>query len=184
MTDSLDGTALLGRRRALQLLGVGLTAGGLLGLPGCKEGAGSQSTELSGGSAAPAAAPRPPAQVAPPPVETAPAPAAQPPPQAAQPPPAQAAPPPAEAPAPAQAAPAPTQGGLSCKTAAPIDEASQSLRRALQYHEAGTTPEKRCRLCAQFEAGKYGPCGGCKLFTGAVNPEGVCLSFAPRAKPT
>jgi len=29
-------------------------------------------------------------------------------------------------------------------------------------------------------AGKYKECGGCKLFAGAVNPEGNCLSWAAK----
>ena len=72
---------------------------------------------------------------------------------------------------------------LRCKEKVTLDEAAVGLRRALQYKEKAPTAEKKCSLCAQFEAGKYGECGGCKVLPGAVNPEGVCLSFAPKAAP-
>lgn len=70
---------------------------------------------------------------------------------------------------------------LNCKEKAPIDETSKQLRRAVQYKEKSAEAGKNCKGCAQFEAGKYGDCGACKLFTGAVNPEGHCLSYAPKA---
>lgn len=70
---------------------------------------------------------------------------------------------------------------LRCKEKVALDEAAVGLRRALQYKEKFAVPEKKCSLCAQFEAGKYGECGGCKVLPGAVNPDGVCLSFAPTA---
>lgn len=53
--------------------------------------------------------------------------------------------------------------------------------RALQYKEESDQADKKCSGCAQFEGKKYGDCGACKLFTGAVNPNGVCLSYAPIA---
>ncbi len=70
---------------------------------------------------------------------------------------------------------------LNCKEKAPIDDASKQMRRALQYKEKSAEAGKNCKGCAQFEAAKYGDCGACKLFTGAVNPEGYCLSYAPKA---
>ena len=51
-------------------------------------------------------------------------------------------------------------------------------------HREVEQPGKKCSNCAQFEAGKYKECGGCKLFAGAVNPEGYCLSWAVKAKKT
>jgi hypothetical protein len=51
----------------------------------------------------------------------------------------------------------------------------------MQYKNPAAIPEKHCSACAQFIPGKYGDCGGCKLFTGPVNPNGGCLSFAPLA---
>lgn len=156
MDNNNDGSNLLGRRQAIQMLGVGITAaGGLLTVTGCKK------------EEAPAMAADP---------KPAPAMAAAP-----KPPPAAPAEPKPAAPAePVAAAPA-NAAGLNCKDKAPIDEAATALRRALQYQEKTTTPEKKCSGCAQFVAGQYGDCGGCKLFAGAVNPEGVCLSYAPMA---
>ncbi len=104
-----------------------------------------------------------------------PAPAAPPAPTAVAPTPAAAAPP--------AAGEAKVAEGLNCKDKAPIDEASKGLRRALQYKEKSDTPGKVCSGCAQFEAKKYGDCGGCKLITGAINPEGICLSYAPLQAP-
>jgi hypothetical protein len=126
-----------------------------LGLPGCKQ-------EGSGGSATPAP---PPAAAAPPPP---PAPAAPAPTPAAPPPEAAAAPEPADA------------GALNCKTQVAFDENAATMRRALQYKEQSADAAKKCVDCVQFEAGRFGACGACKLFAGAVNPEGSCLSFAPR----
>ena len=68
-------------------------------------------------------------------------------------------------------------GALDCKS--PIDETSKGLRKTLQYKVKADVPEKNCKACAQYEPGKYGDCGGCKLMTGPVRPEGSCLSFAP-----
>lgn len=119
----------LGRREAIQMLGMGITAVGFL----------AREAIAAEPKAAPKAAP-------------------------------------AAAPAPAAAA-----GPESCKAAAPIDDASKSLRRALQYKEKSDQADKKCSGCAQFEGKKYGDCGACKLFTGAVNPNGVCLSYAPIA---
>jgi hypothetical protein len=148
------GSALMDRRKTLQVLG--LAAGGLLVFQGCKEEA-----------KAPAPAAKPPE----------PAPVAAKPPEPAAAPPAEAAKPAEPAAQPAAAA----DGEVNCKEAAPIDEASKSLRRALQYKEKSAEAGKNCAGCAQFEAAKFGACGGCKLFTGAVNPAGHCLSYAPKA---
>jgi hypothetical protein len=71
---------------------------------------------------------------------------------------------------------------LNCKNKVTVDPAATQVRRTLQYIEKSNVPGKKCDNCAQWEAGKYGQCGGCKLFSGAVNPDGHCLSWA--AKPT
>jgi hypothetical protein len=70
--------------------------------------------------------------------------------------------------------------GASCQDVASIDETGIGLRRALQYKEKSATPGKQCAVCVQFEPGKYGACGGCKVLMGGVSPEGSCLSFAPK----
>jgi hypothetical protein len=69
-------------------------------------------------------------------------------------------------------------GGTGCD--APITADSKTLRRNLQYKEKASDPAKKCVDCAQYEAGKFGDCGGCKLFPGPVRPEGGCASFAPK----
>jgi High potential iron-sulfur protein len=73
------------------------------------------------------------------------------------------------------------KGGGTCGDKNPGDDNAKQLRKNLQYKEKAIPAEKRCSLCVQFEPGKYGDCGGCKLFGGGVNPEGGCLSFAPKA---
>lgn len=73
---------------------------------------------------------------------------------------------------------------LNCKDKNVLDDNQKLLRRSLQYKEKFDLPEKKCSLCAQWEAGKYGACGGCKVLPGvAVNPDGTCLSFAPSTAP-
>ncbi|MFO0736491.1 MAG: hypothetical protein U0270_11450 [Labilithrix sp.] len=67
---------------------------------------------------------------------------------------------------------------LDCST--PIDEASKTLRRNLQYKKEAVDPAKKCTACAQYEPGKYKDCGGCKLIPGPISPNGGCLSFAPK----
>jgi hypothetical protein len=67
----------------------------------------------------------------------------------------------------------------ACKTKVPLDDTALGLRRSLQYKEKATRVGKPCSTCSQFEPGKYGDCGGCKLFGGAITPDGSCLSYAP-----
>jgi len=90
---------------------------------------------------------------------------------------------PEQATAPA-AAPAakPAAGGL-CQFKVPVDEAARQMRRTVQYKEKSDQPGKMCSNCSQFIPGKYGDCGGCKLFDGGVSPGGVCLSYAPVGAP-
>lgn len=80
---------------------------------------------------------------------------------------------------PAAAKPKPA-GGDRCASVAPIDAQSAQMRKALQYVSESKTAGKRCDNCVQWEADKFkGECGGCKLFTGAVTPEGHCISWGP-----
>lgn len=131
MEKNNDGSMLMQRRRALQVIGASLgAAGGLVVLGGCNK-SGGESGGTSGGTAAPA---------------------------------------------PAAAA--------TCQDKVPVDDAAKTLRKTLQYKEKSEFADKNCSLCAQFEAGKYGDCGGCKLFAGGVNPQGHCLSFAPKGAGT
>jgi hypothetical protein len=125
------GSKLIGRRRTLQLLSVGLTATGLFGLEACgKDG---------GGGAAPAGEKKDPAAGGDKPAAT---------------------------------------GALDCNST--IDDTSKNLRKTLQYKKEAAVPAKKCIACAQFLAGAFGDCGGCKLFSGPVQPNGGCLSFAPK----
>jgi hypothetical protein len=111
----------VGRRRTLQLIGVGgLSAAGLLVLDGCSKG-----EEGGGGGGGQAAA------------------------------------------------------GEGCNT--PLDQQSQTLRGQLQYKEVSEKENQNCANCAQYiEDAPYGDCGGCKLFSGPVQPKGHCLSWAPK----
>jgi hypothetical protein len=65
-----------------------------------------------------------------------------------------------------------------CQFRVPTDEVARALRQAQQYTERSAVAGKSCATCVQFEPGKYGDCGGCKLFGGAVSPNGYCLAFA------
>ena len=75
------------------------------------------------------------------------------------------------------------QATVNCNKKVPMDPAAVQMRRNLQYTEKSITPGKKCSNCAQYEAGKYKECGGCKLFAGGVNPEGNCLSWAAKLAP-
>ncbi len=162
--DTQKRNELFNRRKTIQVLG--LTAGSLLVFQGCKE-------EAKAPTPAPAPPPAPAVAAKPPEPE----PAAKPAEPAAKP----AEPAAADPAAPAQPTAAANTGDVNCKEAAPIDETSKGLRRALQYKEKSAEAGKNCAGCAQYEAAKYGACGACKLFTGAVNPGGHCLSYAPKA---
>jgi hypothetical protein len=122
--ENKNDSKLLGRRRTLQLLGIGLTATGIVSVIGCDD-----KNKASGGGGG--------------------------------------------------------GGSKETKTAtadcdSTIDDTSKGLRKTLQYKDTAADPAKKCSGCAQFEAGKYGDCGSCKLFTGPVQPTGGCLSFAPK----
>jgi hypothetical protein len=79
----------------------------------------------------------------------------------------------------APAEPAAAAGGDGCD--ATIDAQSAQMRTALQYKAASDQEGKNCANCAQFKPGEYGDCGGCNLFTGPVNNNGHCLSWAEKA---
>jgi hypothetical protein len=87
-----------------------------------------------------------------------------------------------KAPGPA-AAPAPTPAAGLCQSKVAVDEAARQMQRMVQYKEKSDQPGKACSNCSQFIPGKYGDCGGCKLFDGGVSPGGVCLSYAPVGAP-
>lgn len=68
--------------------------------------------------------------------------------------------------------------GTGCNS--PIDQQAQTLRTSLQYKDQSEKPDQKCSTCAQYIEAKYGDCGGCKLFGGPVQPNGNCLSWAPK----
>lgn len=76
---------------------------------------------------------------------------------------------------------------LKCNDPSYYDEKSAKMRKTLQYVEKSEKEGKICSTCMQWippkeaknEKGPKG-CGGCKLFSGPVNPKGYCLSFAPK----
>ncbi|MGB5811775.1 MAG: high-potential iron-sulfur protein [Polyangiales bacterium] len=69
-------------------------------------------------------------------------------------------------------------GGEGCDAA--IEPASTQMRTALQYKQVSDQEGKSCSSCAQFKPGEYGDCGGCNLFTGPVQSNGYCLSWAAK----
>jgi hypothetical protein len=70
-------------------------------------------------------------------------------------------------------------GATGCNT--PVDAQSQQLRTTLQYRAVSQEQGKNCSNCAQYTAGTFGDCGGCNVFTGPVQPNGHCLSWAAMA---
>ncbi len=70
-------------------------------------------------------------------------------------------------------------GAAGCD--APIDAQSRQLRTTLQYREVSQEEGKNCENCAQYIADAHGDCGGCRLFSGPVQPGGHCQSWAPLA---
>lgn len=73
-------------------------------------------------------------------------------------------------------------GGQACAEMGSPDDKARTLRTQLKYMDKSEFPDKTCKVCLQYEEGKFGAdCGGCKLFGGGVKPEGHCLSFAPKS---
>lgn len=69
---------------------------------------------------------------------------------------------------------------VDCSKEGKIDKKSKQMRKVLQYVDKTKQPGKVCSGCIQWVAAEKGKsCGGCKLFTGPVNPNGYCLSYAP-----
>ena len=88
------------------------------------------------------------------------------------------------APKPAEkaAASAPAAAAAADDCSATVDDASKKLRATLQYVEKSPNAEKMCSNCLQYVAPAAGKkCGGCKLFTGPVQANAYCLSWAAKA---
>ena len=87
----------------------------------------------------------------------------------------------AEAPKKTASAPAAAAPKADDDCGAAIDATSKNLRTTLQYVEKSQIAEKNCGNCLQYVAPAAGKtCGGCKLFTGPVQPTGYCLSWAAK----
>lgn len=72
---------------------------------------------------------------------------------------------------------------VDCSKEGEIDKTSKQMRTALKYVDKSPKKGQNCVGCLQWVAPEKGKnCGGCKLFTGPVNPNGYCLSFAPKKK--
>lgn len=57
---------------------------------------------------------------------------------------------------------------------------SEALRASLNYAGAAADPAASCAHCAFFTADAAGgPCGECKIMSGAVDATGHCDSFSP-----
>jgi len=70
-------------------------------------------------------------------------------------------------------------GEIACDQSK-VDDQSKSMRKTLQYVAKSPKEGKYCKGCAQYIKPEGGAaCGGCKLFSGPVNPNGYCLSYAP-----
>lgn len=68
---------------------------------------------------------------------------------------------------------------LDCSKEGKIDTTSKNLRKALKYVEHSKLKGQVCSRCMHWKAPKEGKqCGGCNFFTGPVNPDGYCQSFA------
>jgi hypothetical protein len=80
--------------------------------------------------------------------------------------------------APAKSAAAKADDGCSAE----LDAQSKQMRQTLQYVDKTPKEGQVCSDCAQWNDAAEGKvCGGCKLFTGPVHPDGYCLSYAPKS---
>jgi hypothetical protein len=64
-----------------------------------------------------------------------------------------------------------------CGDTSGLSEADLNMRRNLQYVHETPYPEQRCDNCQLWLEPESGPCGGCALFRGPVNPAGWCNSW-------
>lgn len=69
-----------------------------------------------------------------------------------------------------------------CADPAQMSDGEQNIRASLNYTDASTVPEQRCKGCAFFHAAETDGCGKCDIFNGSlVNREGRCDSWSPRS---
>jgi len=83
----------------------------------------------------------------------------------------------------ANAKPAADGGHGPCDDPAKLDEAARTTRETFNYQAKAQDPAKTCRKCNFWqEPSGDGPCGGCTLVKGPINPEGTCTSWAEKEK--
>jgi hypothetical protein len=54
------------------------------------------------------------------------------------------------------------------------------LRETLKYTDRSTDRQKRCSDCQQYLPNSDADCGRCKLFKGAIHPDGYCAAFSAK----
>jgi hypothetical protein len=73
-------------------------------------------------------------------------------------------------------------GGLPILAAAGSAEAAGTLPKANAKYQDHPNGGKHCALCNYFIPGSHpGATGQCKVVAGAINPNGWCTLFAPKA---
>ena len=72
---------------------------------------------------------------------------------------------------------------LSCNDTVGLPPVDIQTRKALEYIDKSSDPQKVCSGCAQYVAGPASAsptCAGCKMFKGPVNPGGYCKVWAAK----
>jgi len=83
--------------------------------------------------------------------------------------------------APVAAEPATEAATEGCTDVSGLTESEVQMRTSLQYVDASTTEGKTCSNCALYVVAEEGAaCGGCNLIKGPINPDGYCMSWAPK----
>lgn len=154
MNNETHENNLLTRRSALRVIGVGVVTSSTALVAACSKG-GDKPAPAKAGSGSGHAKKAAPAKAA----EAKPAAASKP-----------------------AAAAEPAKAGGACADPAKLDQQSKTMRSTLQYVEKSVKEGQNCSGCLQWIPGaKADACGGCKLFSGGVNPKGYCLSWAKKA---
>jgi len=83
--------------------------------------------------------------------------------------------------APAAEEPAAEAAAEGCTDVSGLTESEVQMRNSLQYVDTSTTDGKTCANCALYIPAEEGAaCGGCNLIKGPINPDGYCMSWAPK----
>ena len=71
---------------------------------------------------------------------------------------------------------------LDCSDVSKLTDIEKANRTTLNYAQKSTFEGQKCANCVQFKAPtQANTCGTCKVVAGPINPEGHCLSWAPKA---